>query len=89
MTSYQDWKGAQLSEGIIILTFSDNSSIVKTVLSDMRDRFEVIDAKSEAGWRTVPIHPHIADLVNTLKSSTNGEYLFPELTLNKVLSDKA
>ncbi|MDC1267984.1 tyrosine-type recombinase/integrase [Amylibacter sp.] len=48
-----------------------------------KDRFEVIDAKSEAGWRTVPIHPHITDLVNTLKSSTNDEYLLPELTLNK------
>jgi|TARA_B110000977_G_C11011413_1_gene467827 integrase len=48
-----------------------------------KDRFEVIDAKSEAGWRTVPIHPHIADLVNTLKSSTNAEYLLPDLTLNK------
>ena len=48
-----------------------------------KDRFEVIDAKSEAGWRTVPIHPHIADLVNTLKSSTNGEYLLPDLTFNK------
>jgi len=48
-----------------------------------KDRFEVLNAKSEAGWRTVPIHPHITDLVNTLKSSTNGEYLLPELTLNK------
>ena len=48
-----------------------------------KDRFEVLNAKSEAGWRTVPIHPHITDLVNTLKSSTNGEYLLPKLTLNK------
>lgn len=48
-----------------------------------KDRFEVIDAKSEAGWRTVPIHPHINELVSTLKSSTNAEYLFPDLTFNK------
>ena len=46
------------------------------------DRIEILDAKSKAGWRTVPIHPHIAQLVAELVDTTSEEYLINGLTFN-------
>ena len=47
------------------------------------DRFEVIDAKTRSGWRTVPIHSEIKQLITRLIDTTEDEYLFGGLTFNK------
>jgi integrase len=47
------------------------------------DRIEIEDAKTVAGWRTVPIHPHIAKLVKSLKAESKEGYLISGLTFNK------
>ena len=49
------------------------------------DRMEILDAKSEAGWRTIPIHQHITQLVAELvgTSSSDDGFLLNGLTLNK------
>lgn len=47
------------------------------------DRLHIEDAKTEAGWRTIPIHPHIADLVADLKAKSADGYLLSDLTYNK------
>ena len=47
------------------------------------DRFEVIDAKTRSGWRTVPIHSEIKQLTTRLIDTTEDEYLFGGLTFNK------
>lgn len=47
------------------------------------DRFQIEDAKTEAGWRTVPIHPAIVSLVVALKGNRTEGYLLEGLTFNK------
>ena len=47
------------------------------------DRFQIEDAKTEAGWRTIPIHPAIASLVVALKRNRTEGYLLEGLTFNK------
>ena len=47
------------------------------------DRFEIEDAKTEAGWRTIPIHPAISDLVLELRRDRIEGYLIEGLTFNK------
>lgn len=47
------------------------------------DSFQIEDAKTEAGWRTIPIHPAIASLVVALKRNRTEGYLFEGLTFNK------
>ena len=39
------------------------------------DKIEIVDAKSEAGWRTVPIHHHIAQTVARLVATSTDGYL--------------
>jgi integrase len=46
------------------------------------DRMEILDAKSQAGWRTIPIHTHIAQLVARLVDTTKDGYLINGLTFN-------
>ena len=46
------------------------------------DRLEILDAKSQAGWRTIPIHPQIAHLVTRLVDTTKDIYLINGLTFN-------
>ena len=46
------------------------------------DRMEILDAKSQAGWRTIPIHTHIAQLVARLVDTTKDVYLINNLTFN-------
>jgi integrase len=43
----------------------------------------VVDAKTEAGWRHIPIHSKIRKLVARMKADSTNEYLFPNLTFNK------
>ena len=41
------------------------------------------DAKTEAGWRIIPIDPHISDLVANLRANSTDGFLLSGLTLNK------
>ena len=47
------------------------------------DRIHIEEAKTEAGWRVIPIHPEIRELVANLKGSSEDGYLLPRLTFNK------
>ena len=47
------------------------------------DKVEIVDAKSEAGWRTIPIHPHIAQTIARLVATSTDGYLLSGLTFNK------
>ena len=47
------------------------------------DRFEIVNAKSEAGWRTIPIHREIKQTVARLLNTTEDGYLLSGLTFNK------
>jgi integrase len=47
------------------------------------DRFVVEDAKSAAGWRDIPIHADIAQLVARLVNQSTDGYLLSDLTQNK------
>ena len=53
---------------------------IETVFSD---KIEITDAKTEAGWRTVPIHPHITQTVTRLVDMSEDGYLLSGLTFNK------
>lgn len=47
------------------------------------DRLKITDAKTERGWREIPIHPEIKELVANLKASSTDGYLLSGLTYNK------
>ena len=47
------------------------------------DRFEILDAKSEAGWRTIPIHNDIKQVIARLVDTATGQYLISGLSFNK------
>ena len=47
------------------------------------DRLKIEDAKTEAGWREIPIHPHIKDLVTRLSAKSKDGYLLSGLSFNK------
>ena len=47
------------------------------------DKVEIVNAKSEAGWRTIPIHQHIAQTVARLVATSTDGYLLSGLTFNK------
>jgi integrase len=52
--------------------------------SDVRDHsFNVVDSKTEAGIREVPIHRKLRDLLKTLKAEKADDYVLPGLTFNK------
>lgn len=44
------------------------------------DRIKIEDAKTESGWREVPIHDAILDLVATMKEESKDGYLFSGLS---------
>jgi integrase len=53
-------------------------------MSEVRsDRIEIINAKTEAGWRTIPLHNDIKQLVARLIDTASSEYLISGLTFNK------
>lgn len=52
---------------------------IENVLSD---RFEVIDSKTEAGIRTIPIHPDLSELVSHLKEVSDDGYLLSGIKPN-------
>ncbi|MEO1961021.1 MAG: DUF6538 domain-containing protein, partial [Paracoccus sp. (in: a-proteobacteria)] len=41
-----------------------------------KDRIQIEDAKTQAGWREVPLHNSIVDLVATMKEQSKDGYLF-------------
>ena len=47
------------------------------------DKIEIVDAKTEAGWRTIPIHHHIAQMVARLVATSTDGYVLSGLTFNK------
>ena len=47
------------------------------------DKIEIVDAKTEAGWRTIPIHPHITQTVARLVDTSTDGYLLSGLTFNQ------
>ena len=53
---------------------------IETVFND---KIEITDAKTEAGWRTVPIHPHITQTVTKLVDMIEDGYLLSGLSFNK------
>jgi integrase len=53
---------------------------LKNVLAD---RLQIENAKSQAGWRTIPIHKDIAQTVARLVDTSDDEYLLSGLTFNK------
>jgi len=51
---------------------------------DMKqESITIIDAKTEAGERTIPIHPHIKDRIEKLIENSTDDYLLSELSKNK------
>ena len=53
--------------------------------TDNKQSFKIEDAKTEAGNRSVPIHPQLLPTIqNRLnENSSDNEYLFPDLSLSK------
>ena len=47
------------------------------------DRLQIENAKSQAGWRTIPIHRDIAQIVARLVDTSDDGYLLSGLTFNK------
>ena len=47
------------------------------------DRIVITDAKTEAGWRDIPIHQNIKQTVARLVNTATGEYLISGLSFNK------
>lgn len=47
------------------------------------NHFKVADAKSEAGWREVPIHPQLVPLLSNLSKESTDGYVLSGLTRNK------
>lgn len=61
------------------------SEITKMTLDCVdADRFRVIDAKTSAGWREVPIHREISQLVARLVSTSTDGFLISGLSANAV-----
>jgi integrase len=47
------------------------------------ESISIVDAKTEAGERTIPIHPFIKDRINKLLDKSKDDYLLSGLTKNK------
>ena len=43
----------------------------------------MLNAKSEAGWRTIPIHNDIKQVIARLIETATGQYLISGLSFNK------
>lgn len=49
----------------------------------LEDRFRIVDSKTEAGIREVPIHPALRPLIKKLRKEASDGFLIGGLTLNK------
>jgi integrase len=56
------------------------SLMIKDVSEDV---FKIIDSKTAAGIRAVPIHSHLKSIVKRLKDNAEDAYLLPNLTLDR------
>lgn len=56
------------------------SLMVKDVSEDV---FNIIDSKTSAGVRAVPIHSHIKPIIKRLRDGSQDGYLLPNLTVGK------
>jgi integrase len=56
------------------------SLMVKDVSEDV---FNIIDSKTSAGVRAVPIHSHIKPIIKRLRDNSKDGYLLPNLTVGK------
>jgi integrase len=52
-------------------------------VEDTTNRFVIKNAKTAAGWREVPIHRDVAQLVERLKQTSTDGYLLPSTSKNK------
>lgn len=66
------WTGCRIEE-LCSLRLSDTSS----------DRLKITDAKSEAGWREVPIHTSLVPGVKWLRANSTDSFLLENLGSNK------
>ena len=48
-----------------------------------QESITIVDAKTEAGERTIPIHPYIKDRIEALIESATDDYLLSDLSKNK------
>lgn len=49
----------------------------------LSDRLLIEDSKTEAGWRIIPLHDDITDLVATMAKQSKDDYLITGLSFNK------
>ncbi|MCE0504133.1 tyrosine-type recombinase/integrase [Roseivivax sp. GX 12232] len=48
-----------------------------------QDKLSIVDAKTEAGIRDVPVHPELSDLLKASCADSHDGYVIPGLTTNK------
>lgn len=78
---------SELGNLIVIAAYSgarieEICSMKKDFIDTDEQTFTIVDAKTQAGNRVVPIHPNIKELVSELLTKSNNDYLFGELTEN-------
>lgn len=80
-------KGDQVLYDLIVLgahTGCRIEELCSLQLAQVRaDRIEIADAKSEAGWRTIPLHRDVKKTVSRCVAGRNEGYLLTGLSLNK------
>jgi integrase len=77
----------ELGNLIVIAAYSgarieEICSMKKDFIDTDEQTFTIVDAKTQAGNRVVPIHPNIKELVSELLTKSNNDYMFGELTEN-------
>lgn len=82
----KDGKGRQVADLIILGAYS-GARIEELCSLKLRDvgpvSFKVIDAKTEAGIREVPIHSELLPVIDRLRATSKDGYLLSGLTFNK------
>ncbi|MGK2873436.1 MAG: tyrosine-type recombinase/integrase [Alphaproteobacteria bacterium] len=77
---------AQLSDLIRLAMYSGarREELCSLKVAHVRhDRFEIVDAKTAAGIRTVPIHPELAQTIARLIADSKDGYVLSGLTVTK------
>ena len=77
---------AQLRELIVLAAYTGAriEELCSLKLVDLfSDRIKVVDAKTEAGWREIPIHSKVEGLLDRLKADATSTYLLTGLSFNK------
>lgn len=82
----KDGKGRQVADLIILGAYSGAriEELCSLKLKDVGQvSFKVIDAKTEAGIREVPIHSELLPVIDRLRATSKDGYLLSGLTFNK------